>query len=257
MLKRLFKTEKKQTAISVKPYSVVSEIYADLMDEVNYKRWARYIYFLAKEKINPASDILELASGNCTLANNLLHKNKNIICTDISKSMLIQSNYDRKIVCDMTLLPFNKTFDLVISTFDSVNYLLSKKKLLKLFEEVARILKPDGLFTFDVSLEKNSYIHQRDSKKKGKTKKYKYQRKSIYDPQTRIHKNIFLITDKNGNAFTETHKQKIYDFETYFELLDKAGLFAVNCYKTFTSKQGTEDSDRLQFVVKRKQNAIN
>ena len=257
MLKKLFKTEKKTKVTKVHPYSLVSEIYSDLMDEVNYKRWARYIYFLAKDKIKPDSDILELASGNCQLVSNLLHKNKNIICTDLSKEMLSHSTHSRKVVCSMVQLPFNKSFDLIFSTFDSLNYLLTTKKLLSLFYEVEKLLKTDGIFTFDVSLVKNSYIHQKSSKKSGRTNNYKYRRQSIYDPDTSIHKNIFTITDKLGNVFTETHRQRIYDFETYFELIDKSGLYVVNCYRTFTSKQGSADSDRVQFIVKRKKNAIN
>lgn len=256
MLKRLFETGKKLEVTEVIPYTIVSEIYSDLMDEVNYKRWAKYIYYIVKEKIQPESDILELASGSCKLASNLIHKNKKIICTDISKNMLMQSSYYRKVVCDMTRLPFNKKFDLIFSTFDSINYILSKRKLMDLFNEVFRLLKDDGIFTFDVSLEKNSYIHQKDSKKKGSTKNYKYERKSIFDPKTCIHKNFFIITDKSDNIFTELHKQKIYDFNVYFELVEKAGLYVVNCYRAFTSKVGRPDSDRVQFIVKRKQNVI-
>lgn len=252
MQKKSFKTEKNQKALKVTPYSLVAEIYSNLMDEVNYKRWAKYIYFLAKDKIHPGSDILELASGNCRLTENLLHKNKKIICTDISKQMLMKSPYNRKIVCDMISLPFNKKFDLIFSTFDSVNYLLSKNKLLMLFKEVHGILKEDGLFTFDISLEKNSYIHQKDSKKSGRTKKYKYYRKSVYDPSTGIHSNYFKILDNDGNTYSEVHKQKIFKFNEYFELLDKAGFYVVNCFKTFTSKDGNENSDRVQFIVKRK-----
>jgi ubiquinone/menaquinone biosynthesis C-methylase UbiE len=252
MLKKSHGTEKNQKVIKVIPYSLVADIYSNLMDEVNYKRWARYIYFLAKDKIHPGSSILELASGNCRLTEKLLHKNKKIICTDISKQMLMKSTYNRKIVCDMTCLPFNQNFDLIFSTFDSINYLLSRNKLLMLFKEVHRLLKVDGLFTFDVSLEKNSYIHQKDSKKSGRTKNYKYYRKSVYDPTTGIHSNYFKILDNDGNTFTEVHKQKIFKFNEYFELLEKAGLYVVNCFKTFTSKDGTEKSDRVQFIVKRK-----
>lgn len=252
MLKKSFRTEKNQKAAKVIPYDLVAEIYSNLMDEVNYKRWAKYIYILAKDKIHPDSDILELASGNCRLSENLLHKNKKIICTDISKQMLMKSPYKRKIVCDMTSLPFNQKFDLIFSTFDSVNYLLSKNKLLMLFKEVHRLLKEDGLFTFDVSLEKNSYIHQKDSKKSGRTKNYKYYRKSVYDPSTGIHSNYFKILDDVGNIYSEVHKQKIFKFNEYFELLDKAGFYVVNCFKTFTSKDANENSNRVQFIVKRK-----
>ena len=252
MLKKLFKTEKKTIATEIAPYSLVSKIYSDLMQEVNYKRWARYLYHIVQDKFKPHTDILELASGSCELSAKFQHKNENIICTDISKEMLLQSSYQKKVVCDMTSLPFNKQFDLIFSTFDSINYILAQKKLLTLFKEVFRCLKPDGVFTFDVSLEKNSYIHQKNSRKSGKTKYYSYKRKSIYDEKTRIHHNIFMIKDNSGNVFTETHKQKIYGFNTYFNLLDRAGFYVVNCYKTFTLKEGNADTDRIQFIVKRK-----
>jgi ubiquinone/menaquinone biosynthesis C-methylase UbiE len=252
MLKKLFRTEVKLNPTKAKPYNLVSEVYSDLMDEVNYKRWAKYIYCIAKDKINPASDILELASGTCQLTSNLLHKNKRIICTDLSKQMLLQSIYPNKVVCDMVSLPFKNQFDLIFSTFDSINYLLSQKKIYSMFCEVNRCLRKDGIFTFDASLEKNSYIHQKDSKKNGSTKDFSYKRKSIFDPETRIHKNIFEITNKSGRVFTEVHKQKIYDFNTYFELLDKAGFYVVHCYKAFTLKDGNADTDRVQFIVKRK-----
>lgn len=252
MLKRFLKTEKKSNITEKTPYSVVSKIYSDLMSEVNYKRWARYVYFIAKEKIHPDSDILELASGNCRLAENLKHKNKNIVCTDLSKPMLMQGSHKIKVVCDMTNLPFNKKFDLIFSTFDSVNYLLSKKKILTLFNEAFRILKDDGIFTFDVSLEKNSYIHQKDSKKKGRVNGFEYERQSIYNSETRIHTNYFKISDKSGNVFTEIHKQKIYDFYTYFELIDKAGFYVSNCYRAFTSKNGNPETDRVQFILRKK-----
>ncbi len=252
MLKKLSKTEKKSKITEVKQYSLVSEIYSDLMKEVNYVRWAKYIYLITKDKIQLNSEILELASGSCNLSTYLQSKYKNIICTDISKQMLMQSSYKKKIVCNMLHLPFNKQFDLIFSEFDSINYILTQKMLSAFFKEIYRYLKPDGIFTFDVSLEKNSYIHEKDSKKNGKTRNYSYKRKSIYDPKTRIHRNIFEITDKSGNVFSEMHKQKIYDFNTYFKLLDKAGLYVVNCYKTFTLKEGWANTSRVQFIVKRR-----
>lgn len=216
MLKKLSRTEKKSKITEVRQYSLISEIYSDLMKEVNYVRWAKYIYILTKDKIQSNSEILELASGSCNLSTNLQSKYKNIICTDLSKQMLMQSSYKKKIVCNMLHLPFNKQFDLIFSEFDSINYILTQKKMLTFFKEIYRYLKQDGIFTFDVSLEKNSYIHEKDSKKSGKTKNYSYKRKSVFNPKTRIHRNIFEITDKSGNVFSEIHKQKIYDFNNLF-----------------------------------------
>lgn len=252
MQKKLFRTEISKYKAEAKPYSVVSEIYSDLMKEVNYKRWAKYIYLITRDKINADSDVLELASGSCNLTSFLKFKYKKIICTDISKEMLRKSNYQHRVVCDMLKLPFKKKFDLIFSTFDSFNYILTKKKLLTLFKEVHNSLSQEGLFTFDVSLEKNSYIHQRDAKKSGRINNFSYTRKSIYDPKTKIHKNIFEIRDNAGKDFTEVHEQKIYDFNTYFILLDKAGFYVENCYKTFTLREGWAETDRVQFIVRKK-----
>ncbi|MFO7524235.1 MAG: class I SAM-dependent methyltransferase [Ignavibacteriaceae bacterium] len=252
MLKILLKTEKNIKAFRVSPYELVAHIYPDLMSEVNYKRWAKYIYKISKDYIKPDAMILELASGNCSLASALKTKYKNVICSDISFQMLKQGRFDKKIVCSMLQLPFNIKFDFIFSSFDSINYITSQDKLLVLFNHVFQYLNENGIFSFDVSLETNSYNHQNDSKLKGRMGQYKYSRKSVYNEKTRIHKNIFYLTDKNGNLFTEVHRQKIYDFNTYFNLLDKAGFYVLHCYHAFSTKDARADMDRVQFIVKRK-----
>jgi SAM-dependent methyltransferase len=223
------------------------------MDFISYKWWARYLYIITKRKElkNPA--VLELGAGNCTLAKHLSKPYKNYIVTDISKSMLNHS-VDRlnKVCCDMTALPFTKKFDLIISSFDSVNYLRSNKNLLQLFKEVKNSLTEKGTFTFDAALESNSYKHQKTATVKGKSKGFTFQRKSIYLSKSKIHKNIFTITYPNGDVFIETHKQKIFSYITFFELAEKSGLYVVNCYKAFSFQKGTETSDRVQFIMKRK-----
>ena len=116
----------------------------------------------------------------------------------------------RKVCCDMTSLPFNGKFDFIFSTFDSVNYLLSKSKLLSLFTEVKSVLSENGIFTFDVSLENNSLEFKRNQKTKGFVKGYSFKRTSKYNPKSRIHKNTFEITNRFGEVIQEEHRQKIY-----------------------------------------------
>lgn len=222
------------------------------MNFVSYKWWARYIYTITKNNMikNPA--VLELAAGNCALAKHLIKMYPNYTASDISLNMLKHNNQNIKCVCcDMATLPFNKKFDLIISSFDSVNYLTSKKKLLLLFKEVRKSLSEKGVFTFDAALESNSYKHQETASKKGKTSGYTYLRKSKFLPASRIHKNIFTITYPDGKIFTEVHRQKIYSYETFFEAADKSGLYVVNCYKAFSMTKGKATTDRVQFIMKR------
>ena len=151
----------------------------------------------------------------------------------------------------MTAIPFKKKFDLILAAFDSVNYIFNKSKLQKLFDEVAYSLSENGIFTFDAVLESNSYKHQKNMPVNGKTKSFSYKQNSIYMPKSKIHKNIFRITYPDGKLYTETHRQKIYEFNTYFELAEKSGLYVVTCLKAFTFNKGKANSDRVQFIMKR------
>ena len=150
----------------------------------------------------------------------------------------------------MTNIPFKIKFDLIYSTFDSVNYLTSRKKLLDLFKQVSELLSPDGVFTFDASLEKNSMTHIKEPLRKGIFNGIHFEQTSEYNKISRVHKNVFMIKDNDG-IHTEVHRQKIFPFETYFELMDLAGLYVKRCYNSFSYDEGNADSERVQFILKK------
>ncbi len=236
-----------------KAYETVSLVYKELMKDVNYLEWAKYIQKISSEFVRKDSKVLELGAGNCKIANLLSKKFPEIIATDISLPMLKSDtkNAVKKVCCDMISLPFNMKFDLIFSTFDSVNYLMSKKKILALFKQVDYLLKDDGIFTFDVSLEKNSMEFLQDHAVEGSTVGYSFKRVSKFYKSRKVHKNIFYITGADNNVVMEVHEQKIYDFETYFDLIFKAGLYVVDCFETFTFNIGNAGSDRIQFILKK------
>jgi SAM-dependent methyltransferase len=234
-------------------YESVSLIYGELMRGVKYKKWSKYLLDVVNgyiDKNNPF--VLELGAGDCKIARNISQKYYNIIASDRSLPMLQQGKkvFIPKVCCDMTSLPFNNKFDLIYSTFDSVNYLISNRKLLNLFLEVKKVLTSSGIFTFDVSLEKNSLEFEGSYKLEGKINGYSFTRKSKYNSSSRIHKNIFSITDEYGNIKKEVHKQKIYKFETYFEIIAKSGMYVVECLDAFTFSNGNRNSERVQFILK-------
>ena len=152
----------------------------------------------------------------------------------------------------MLNLPFKQKFDFIYCTFDSVNYLLTKKELLCLFIEAKNCLNKTGLFTFDVSLEKNSIEFTKGQITEDEYNGHSFKRINSYDKKKRIHTNIFYIENANGNKYKEIHKQKIYEFETYFKLIEKAGLVVIECYDGFAFDDGRSTSERVQFVVRNK-----
>lgn len=243
--------------IKTEAYESLSIIYDEVMKEIDYNLWSDYILDIAKDHIKKKNaTVLELSAGKGKMAGIISKKFTNYILTDKSYPMLkLGNSLDvRKVCCDMTALPFNKKFDIIFSTFDSVNYLLSKRKLLSLFKEVKKVLSENAIFTFDVSLEKNSLKFKKNHHTIGSTNGYKFKRTSKYYPDSRIHKNIFEITNKYGVVTKEIHKQKIYKFGTYFELANIARLVIVECLDAFTFNNGNQNSERIQFILKTNQN---
>jgi ubiquinone/menaquinone biosynthesis C-methylase UbiE len=235
-------------------YEKVSEIYDFIMRNVRYDIWANYVLNLSKDNISENSSVLELGAGNCHLANLLAGSFPHLIAADISQEMLMADklNLVKKVCCDMSYLPFRGKYDLIYCTFDSINYLTSKKKLLSLFKEIERLISSNGIFTFDASLENNSLKHIRQPLRKGLSKNIEYLHKSEYSKVSRIHKNFFSLKYKD-RTYVEIHKQKIYPFEVYFQLINSTNLYVSHCYKTFTFIEGTPDSDRVQFIVRKEQ----
>lgn len=250
----MLKTEKNIKVNSEdKPYSKLALIYDGVMEHVNYARWADYILKISDKYISGNASVLELAAGNCRIADIIHRKYNNIIASDISFDMLNSSANDSvlKVCCDMLKLPFINKFDFIYSTFDSVNYLTSKRDLNKLFNQINSVISDEGIFTFDVSMERNSLSDEEFNIFNGKFNGYSYRRVSRFNKFSKIHKNIFYITDVNGVTVKEVHKQKIYDFKTYFEVIENAGLRVLRCLDCFSFNTGSPDSERLQFITGR------
>ncbi len=236
-----------------KIYGKVAAVYEHLMRNVDYSAWAEYLYSIVEEYLPADPAVLEFGAGNGKLANHFFNYYDNIVVSDISAEMLSRnsSNLFPKICCDMKAVPFKNKFDLIYSTFDSVNYLTSKKELTEFFKQVYNILSDCGIFTFDASLLKNSYKHIKIPERKGKIDGIEYFQKSEFNRKIKVHKNTFSIKFGENDIYTEIHRQKIYDFEDYFILLEKANLYVADCLRTFTYDQATANTDRVQFIVKK------
>ncbi len=121
-----------------KIYNEIASIYDYLMRSVDYKYWSDYIYSITKKHVKAKSKVLELAAGNCNFSKYFIKRYPKLIVTDISLKMLQhkQQKNISKVCCSMTDLPFKTKFDLIYSTFDSFNYILTEKELTKLFKTI-------------------------------------------------------------------------------------------------------------------------
>lgn len=235
-------------------YTYLSKIYSHLMRSIDYNVWAKFILFIAEKTNKKYPKVLELACGLGSVAEILKDYFKYYYVSDISFDMLSSPSLNDipKICCDMTALPFNKKFDFVFSTFDSVNYLLTKSKFMEFLDEVSRVMAPKGILTFDVSLEKNSINYEKYLNRKGKVEKIKYRQSSRFNQKTRIHHNRFEIILQDGKVIEENHKQKIFTFEEYFLFIEESDFYVEDCLETFSFKKASKDSERAQFILRKK-----
>jgi SAM-dependent methyltransferase len=234
------------------PYKIVSIIYNHIMKTIGYHEWGKYITSLKEFYAPEAKTFLEIAAGSGKLSNYLGKVFPQIILSDISLSMISQSDKSFNRVCaDMKLLPFKTKFDFIYSSFDSINYLMNETNLYDYFSEINNILSENGIFTFDAALENNSIKNARRLNRKGKFKNILFAQNSVYDADKKIHFNKFKLKLENGEIFEEVHSQKIFDFNIYFEISKRAGLSVIACYDAFTFEDANKDSERIQFIMKR------
>lgn len=224
------------------------------MKSIDYNKWADYIYKISEDIKRNNLSVLELAAGTGNVSERLGKKFSSLLISDRSISMLNQcKNISRSKVCfDMTEIPLKKKFDFVFSTFDSVNYLLTKEKFLRMLSSVNDILVTDGIYTFDVSLEKNSLRYQKYLNRKGRFEGIKYRQESRFDSKQRMHYNYFEITLADGTKVEEIHKQKIYQFEDYFRFIDDSDFYVYKCLEAFSWKDANRNTERAQFILKKK-----
>lgn len=235
-------------------YSALADIYAYLMRKIDYKDWSDYLLAIFGHFGSKDDRVLELGGGNGAIASHLRKYFPSLYLTDLSQDMLMKATDPRliKVCLDMRHIPFKLPFDLIYSTFDSVNYLLTKKDLKKMFESVAAVSHEETIFTFDASLERNSIKYEKLLNRKGRVKGISFVQTSSYDRIKRIHRNDFEITLPSGEKIFESHIQKIYKFETFFDVIDKTGFYVAECFDAFSFDKLTEKSLRAQFVLKKK-----
>ncbi len=105
----------------------------------------------------PRAEILDLCCGDGRIAQTLAKRGYRVTGLDGSERMLTFAKQRAPDVAfflaDARCFKLPRRFDAAISTFDSLNHVMSAGDLKKVFESVAACLKPGGLFAFDLNRE--------------------------------------------------------------------------------------------------------
>ena len=230
-------------------YENFAYYYDSLMDDQFYQDYYQFINQHAKFK-----SVLELGCGTGEIAILLAKDKKQVYATDLSKDMLevarmkaMDANVDLLLGrIDMTDFETNQAVDLVLCLCDSLNYVLSKKKVLKTFKNVYDSLKYNGAFLFDVHrLYKTNQILDNSLEEENDDDFYfKWAVKKV--APGKVEHYVEIIDKENNDHVQEVHHQQTYDIDTYLNLLKQAGFNKVEYYGEFEPYH--QESQRIIFV---------
>lgn len=160
-------------------YTAFAYVYDELMDNVPYDDWARYLIGLLRE--NGVSDglVCELGCGTGQMTRRLAAAGYDMIGIDLSEDMLevareqeygayecdfAEEAYDEcaldaagpsilYLQQDMRSFELYGTVSAVVSICDSMNYMTTDEDLLQVFRLVNNYLDEGGIFIFDMNTE--------------------------------------------------------------------------------------------------------
>jgi SAM-dependent methyltransferase len=240
------------------PYSVLAIVYDQMMQHVEYKRWAKYIRKLIKGNGDFSPKILDIGCGTGQFIKEITALNIPADGSDFSPEMLKiarkrnpLSGFYLDSMPHLIHIPFSK-YNVFTCLYDSINYLQSYYTLTNLFNRVYDLLPEEGLFIFDAVSQSfcqryfNNLIENEIF-----DDEYAYSRRSYYDSKARLQTNLLIIHTPKG-IFEEIHLQKIFSFEKIKRVIkEKTPFQLLAIYDDFSFFDAEEDSNRAHFILKR------
>ena len=260
-------------------YQGFAGVYDEFMQNIPADTWADYV-----EKLWNAHDlkpelVLDLACGTGSLTLELSKRGYDMIGSDMSAEMLniarekaMSDGLSEKVLFllqDMREFELFGTVQCILSTCDSMNYLLKEEEVRKVFELCENYLDPGGLLMFDMNTEYKYKELLGDRVFADKTEDAAFIWQNTYYPEDKINEyDVTFFRKENGEnskgflrkkkvlvedkyiRFSENHLQKAYDKETVIRLLEEAHLKVEGVYDAFTLDEAREDSERITFVAR-------
>jgi SAM-dependent methyltransferase len=191
---------------------------------------------LLYDYIPAGSRVLDLCCGTGHLLGELVNRGYRVTGLDRSREMLRtarQSHVDVPLICADARNYALSGFDAAISTFDSLNHLLTIDALTDAFRCTHHALRPGGLFVFDINTEE-AYAREWGKSAAIVDEDAAVFIRGDYDSHTRIGRTLITAFRSNGNgdshstcrwhrADIELH-QRCYACEEVLTALHAAGF---------------------------------
>lgn len=242
------------------PFSNFARVYDSFMHFVDYEGWTKYVRRLLEFYDIKGKKLLDLACGTGRCSVLFAEEGFEVTGIDISESMLDaakvkkeSTQYNIKYFCrDIRKFEVPERSDIVISIYDSLNYILEKNGLQDTFSCVYNALENEGIFIFDMNTEyalKHIWGTGKIRRNEGGIKTVW---ENVYDDATKIatlHLTWQVKEDGKKKEYFELHRETSYPNEEILEMLKKAGFSLSVIYAHGSFMPPVEFTPRIMVVA--------
>lgn len=243
-------------------YEAFAAVYDIFMEQVDYAGWLHHIFAVwDKFGVKPKT-VVDLGCGTGSILLPLAKAGFDVIGVDLSPEMLAEADHKAReeglsvrLACqDMTELELGEKADCVLSLCDCMNYLTEDGQLADAFQSIARHMKKESLFLFDMNTEykfrevlgQNIFASAEESAA--------YIWENDYDEEEKINEYYvsFFIENEDGlyERMEEYHYERAYSMEEIENGLQEAGLELLGVYDGYSFDVPHEKSERLLFAAR-------
>lgn len=243
-------------------YTTFAQVYDEMMEDIPYEEWCRYLVGLLQEFGVKDGLVLELGCGTGIMTELLAENGYDMIGVDSSEEMLAEALEKREksghdilyLQQDMREFELFGTVRAVVSVCDSINYILEKKELVQVFSLVNNYLDPECVFIFDMKTEHFYRDLAGDAVYGQNGEDVSLIWENCYYPEDRINEYslAMFLREEDGRyrKEEEVHYQRAYTVEEVRRAMEAAGLQWVAAWDAFTKNPPTEESSRIYIIGK-------
>lgn len=245
-------------------YNDLASIYDKLMDDIDYTHWTEYLNEHIEKHRAPGKVLLDLGCGTGSISISLAQKGYSVTGIDISTEMLTQAEQKARELGvninffhqDIRELDLDFQVDIVISTFDTFNYITEKQDLIKVFQGANRSLKDKGILIFDINTQYKLEKVLGENVFSYNTEELVYIWESFFDRKTKVCQmdlTFFALESKTGKyiRFDETHLERAYEEKEIKEMLINSGFEILGTYGELSFDLPQEKEERVFFVARK------
>lgn len=188
-------------------------------------------------RVTKAGRILDVCCGTGFLARLLMERGYRMTGLDASAAMIRHARENVPgavfVVADASGFRLPSEFDGAVSTFDSLNHILTAEELEACFRNIAAALKPKAPFAFDVLLEAAYQTHWGESFAIVQDDHVLTITGSGYDFRSRIARcsiTMFRLIEGAWRRSDVVVEERFYTTEEIGEALAGAGFQEISCY---------------------------